>query len=160
MFVGKDGGVHPVPSSSPHGNLPSVLLAYTASGDTRDLQPAAKPVLDPQTGKGQARLPIAFRENMLLIIFSHSQQLSLAEIVLVIIAVIIILIQISNLSKYYPVDAASLLPGYRWRRCRGPCPARCAGTVGTLVRRVLPPQPAGQLHRCPSARSCPCLSSL
>lgn len=65
--------------------------------------------------KGQARLPIPFRENMQLIIFSHSQQLSLTEIVLVIIAVIIILIQISNLSKYYPVDAASLLQGYRWR---------------------------------------------
>lgn len=34
---------------------------------------------------------------------------------LVIIAVIIILIQISNLSKYYPVDATSPLQGYRWR---------------------------------------------
>lgn len=56
MLVGKDGA-RPIISSSPHGNLPSILLTETASGNTGDLQPAAKPVLDPQKGERPSLAP-------------------------------------------------------------------------------------------------------
>ena len=68
---------------------------------------------------------------------------------LVIISVIIILIQISNLSKYYPVDTTSLLQGWR---VEATTPAQlCVRVrmVGILVR-VLLPRPDCQLHQCPS----------
>jgi hypothetical protein len=80
----------------------------TAAGKTRGLQPAAKPPLDIQGGKGPGLASMQFPENMWLIIFlSVSSWVSL-KFESVIIAVITILIQIRNLSKYYTVDVTSL----------------------------------------------------
>lgn len=73
----------------------------TAAGNTHGLQPAAKPALDIRGGKGPGLASVQFPENTWLIIFlSVSSWVSL-KFESVITAVIIILIQISNLSKYY-----------------------------------------------------------
>lgn len=47
-----------------------LLIALTAAaGKTRGFQPAAKPPLDIQGGKGPGLAPMQFPENMCLIIF-------------------------------------------------------------------------------------------
>lgn len=94
-------------SASDSGPWLSLPLT-TAAGKTRGLQPAAKAPLDIQGGKGPGLASMQFPENLWLIIFlSVSSWVSL-KFEFVIIAVIIILIQIRNLSKYYTTDVTSL----------------------------------------------------
>lgn len=105
----------------------------TAAGNTHGLQPAAKPALDIRGGKGPGLASVQFPENTWLIIFlSVSSWVSL-KFESVITAVIIILIQISNLSKYYTVDVTSLSHcGWMEGACHPPCPTQCGWGSGPL----------------------------
>lgn len=103
-----------VTSGSYRAPLLSIPLTSTSAGKTRGGQPAARSPLDTLGGIGPSLASMQFPENMQFIIFlSVSSWVSLKS-ESVIIAVIIILIQISNLSKYYTVDVTSL-PHCGWR---------------------------------------------
>lgn len=112
-------------TGGPSGGPWLLIPLTTAAGKTRGLQPAAKSLLDIRGGKGPGLAPMQFPENMWLIIFlSVSSWVSL-KFESVIIAVIIILIQIRNLSKYYTVDVTSLSHcGWREGACHLPCLTR------------------------------------
>lgn len=90
------------------GPLLPIPLTSTSAGKTRACQPAAKPLLDTLGGKGPGLASLQFPKNMRFIIFLSVSSWVSRKFKSVIIAVIIILIQISNLSKYYTVDVTSL----------------------------------------------------
>lgn len=97
-----------VTSGSYRGPLLPIPLTSASAGKIHGCQPAAKLPLDTLGGKGPGLASMQFPENMWFIIFlSVSSWVSLKS-ESVIIAVIIILIQIRNLSKYYTVDVTSL----------------------------------------------------
>lgn len=97
------------------------LLLWKSASDTvnlnsswQNMRPSTcrKTTLDAHRGEEPGLASIWFQENMQLIIFLPVSSWVSLKSVLVIITVIIILIQISNLSKYYALNATS--PSQLW----------------------------------------------